>query len=137
MALTTTYCLLNSGRTIAPSTGRCGGCLPDLITPRIILYTCYYEDYYGHGHALNVFIRRSHGAGPYRDDDVYFEHAIECGVAGNLEDGIHSGNATPYWYNSKTPLGYDMRWQTCSSTSLIRTSSQVLVIPIANTKWRF
>ena len=37
------------------------------------------------GHALNVFLRRSHGAGHFRDDDVYFEHFVQCGIEANLE----------------------------------------------------
>ena len=35
---------------------------------------------YGHGHALNAFLRRSHGHGPGRDTDVYYRHVTQCGV---------------------------------------------------------
>ena len=39
------------------------------------------------GHALNVFIRRSHGAGPYSGKDVYYEHVVECGIGPTCRAG--------------------------------------------------
>ncbi len=47
------------------------------------VHTCTFannQNMYGHGHALNAFLRRSHGHGEGRDEDVYYRHVTLCGL---------------------------------------------------------
>ena len=48
------------------------------------VHTCRYEPagplLYGHGHAMNAFLRRGHGHGAGRDGDLYYRHVTQCGV---------------------------------------------------------
>ncbi|MCA9540763.1 MAG: hypothetical protein KC620_17810, partial [Myxococcales bacterium] len=47
------------------------------------VHTCIYPGsptVYAHGHALNAFLRRSHGHGEGRDGDVYYRHVTQCGL---------------------------------------------------------
>ena len=67
------------------------------------------------GHALNVFIRRSHGAGPYSDKDVYYEHVVNCGIEANLSSWYADGGDL-LW--ASRWLGSNMRWVSYGSTTL-------------------
>ena len=47
------------------------------------VHTCVFNGtpaMYGHGHALNAFLRRSHGHGQGRETDVYYRHVTQCGL---------------------------------------------------------
>ena len=41
------------------------------------VHNCRFGDYFDHGHSLNVFIRRSHGAGPFRATDPLFAQLLK------------------------------------------------------------
>ncbi len=60
------------------------------------VHVCTYPgtpNMYGHGHAINAFLRRGHGHGPGRDSDVYYRHVTQCGLHALISTYAMSGGA--------------------------------------------
>ena len=91
--------------------------------------------YYGQGHMLNAFLRRSHGFGPGRDSDPYYRNATQCGLnalvgtytmtGGNWfdDDGTRGWDGWRMQY-SEGRLGGGTHWSSYASTAWVE--------PIAN-----
>ncbi len=70
------------------------------------VHTCRYEPagpmLYGHGHAMNAFLRRGHGHGPGRAGDVYYRHLTQCGLHAQLTTFAMSGGM---YFNDVNDVG--------------------------------
>ena len=74
------------------------------------VHTCNFSaatpQLYGHGHALNAFLRRGHGHGEGRASDVYYRHVTQCGVHAtlttfNMVDGMFFDDINDAGINNK------------------------------------
>ena len=79
------------------------------------VHTCIYPgspNMYGHGHALNAFLRRSHGFGEGRDTDVYYRHVTQCGLNALLSTYAMAGGVR---FDDTAEAGVDGQYITYAS----------------------
>ncbi len=86
--------------------------------------------YYGQGHMLNAFLRRSHGFGSGRETDPYYRHVTQCGlnalvgtynmVGGNWfdDDGTRGWDGWRMQYTDGR-LGGGSHWSSYASTAWV------------------